>query len=53
LEDGDGDNCARFSDSLAWIEAKEFENRPNETAKLVAEKTCWNEVLAYNQKGQG
>lgn len=49
LDDSNGDDCARFSDSNAWVEAKLFETRPNETAKLVAEKTVWNEVLAFNQ----
>lgn len=51
IEAGDGDDCARFGDSMAWIEAKQFETRPNEYAKLVAEKTLWNEVLAANQRG--
>jgi len=50
--EGDGDNCARFSDSNAWVDVKEFNSRPNETAKLVAERTCWNEILAFNQKNK-
>jgi len=33
-----------YHDSNAWADMKEV-SRPNEKAKLLAEKVCWDEVL--------
>ena len=33
-----------YEDSNEWAD-KNAETRPNERAKLLAEKSCWNEIL--------
>ena len=35
-----------YRDSNVWANLNDV-NRPNERAKLMAERTCWDEVLGY------
>jgi nucleoside-diphosphate-sugar epimerase len=48
VKDKEGNKFQGYSDPYQWIDAKTIP-RPNEKAKLVAEKTCWNVIL--NQTG--
>ena len=37
-----------YSDAYTWVEAKAI-NKPNEKAKILAEKVCWNAIKKQDQ----
>jgi nucleoside-diphosphate-sugar epimerase len=45
------DETSHYADATQWVDQHTFD-KPNEKSKLVAEKTCWNEVLAADPRSK-